>query len=155
MPRDCTVDLPIRCLTPASAHQSSQSVFGVGSARCPDGPLQSGVAHGFSLIPINSVGVAVDGEKTRRNGVEGTLNKDMAKDDMTFLDTQRIVGPLSQTCNHLWRARREKVRVCAYGEVLPVHLPVAFMTVATVWTRNCQKEKIEGCARLQMDFGIR
>ena len=34
-----------------------------------------------------------------------------------LLQTQRIVRPLSQSCNHTWRAQREKVRVCAYGEV--------------------------------------
>ena len=32
-------------------------VFGVGSARWPDGPPQSGVAHGFCLIPVSGVGV--------------------------------------------------------------------------------------------------
>ena len=41
-------------------------VFGVGSARRPDGPPQNGVAHGFSLIPVSGVGVVVDGEKTKR-----------------------------------------------------------------------------------------
>ena len=65
----------------------------------------------------------VDGEKTSGNGVEGTFNKDVTEDEMTFLDTQRIVTPLSQTCNHVWRAQREIMRVCAYGEVLSVHSP--------------------------------
>ena len=32
--------------------------FGVGSARWPDGPPQSGVAHGFGLIPVSGVGDA-------------------------------------------------------------------------------------------------
>ena len=36
-------------------------VFGIGSARWPDGPPQSGVAHGFSLIPVSGVGDAVGG----------------------------------------------------------------------------------------------
>ena len=44
----------------------------------------------------------------------------MTKIEMTFLDTQRVVKPLSRTCTHMWRAQREKVRVCAYGEVLSV-----------------------------------
>ena len=39
--------------------------FGVGSARWPDDPPQSGVAHGFGLIPVSSVGGAVDEDKTR------------------------------------------------------------------------------------------
>ena len=93
-------------------------MFGVGSARGPDGPPQSGVAHGFSLIPVSGVGVVVGDEKRGGSGVEGTFNEDMTKDEMTFLDTQRSVKPLSQTCNHMWRAQREKVRVYAYGEVL-------------------------------------
>ena len=59
-------------------------VFGVGSARWPDGPPQSGVAHGFSLIPVSGVGEVVDDDKTGGNGVEGTFNKDMTKDEMTF-----------------------------------------------------------------------
>ena len=60
-------------------------MFGVGSARWPDGPPQSGVAHGFSLIPVSGVGVVVDGEKTGGNGVEGAFNKDMTNDEITFL----------------------------------------------------------------------
>ena len=41
-----------------------EPVFGVGSARWPDGPQQSGVTHGFSLIPVSGVGGAVDEDKT-------------------------------------------------------------------------------------------
>ena len=37
-------------------------MFGVRSARWPDGPRQSGVAHGSSLIPVSGV---VDENKTR------------------------------------------------------------------------------------------
>ena len=122
----------------------SWPMFGVGPNRWPDGPPQSGVAHGFGLIPVSGVGVVVDGEKTRGNGAEGTCNKDRTKDEMTFPDTQRIVRPLSQTYDHMWSAQRERVRVCAFGEVLAAHPSVAFMAVATVWTRNCQKEKMWG-----------
>ena len=118
--------------------------FRVGSARWPDGPPQSGVAHGFSLIPVNGVGVVVDGKKTGGNGVEGTFNKDMTNHETTFLDTQRIVRPLSQTCNHMWRAQRERVRVCAYGEVLSVQEQEAKGTPQThtvgklmIWSRWC------------------
>ena len=39
-------------------------LFGVGSARWPDVSPQSGVAHGFSLMPVSGVGVVVDGVKT-------------------------------------------------------------------------------------------
>ena len=66
-------------------------VFGIGSARWPDGPPQSGVARGFSLIPVSGVGEAVGGvseavgdEKMRGNGVDRTFNKDMTNDEMTF-----------------------------------------------------------------------
>ena len=76
--------------------------------------------HGFSQ---SGVGVVVGDEKEGGNGVKGTFNKDMTNDEMTFLDTQRNVRPSSQTCNQMWRAQREKVRVCAYDEVLSVHLP--------------------------------
>ena len=55
--------------------------MGVGSARWPDGPPQSGVAHGFSLIPVSGVGVVVSDEKRGGNGVERTFNKDMTNDE--------------------------------------------------------------------------
>ena len=63
-------------------------MFGVGSATWTGGPHQSGVAHGFSLIPVSGVVVVVDGEKIGRNGVEGTFKKDMSNDEMTFPDTE-------------------------------------------------------------------
>ena len=44
----------------------SPGVFGVGRARWPDGPPQSGVARGKRPIPVSGVGVVVGGEKTRR-----------------------------------------------------------------------------------------
>ena len=52
----------------------------------PDGQTvpQSGVAHGFSLIPVSRVGVVVDGVKTGGNGVSGTFKRDMVADGMTF-----------------------------------------------------------------------
>ena len=37
------------------------SVFGIGSARWPDGPHQSGVAQVCNLIPVCGVGAAVGG----------------------------------------------------------------------------------------------
>ena len=36
-------------------------VFGIGSARWPDGPPESGVAQGFNQIPVSGVGEAVGG----------------------------------------------------------------------------------------------
>ena len=62
--------------------------------------------------------------KIGRNAVERTFNKDMTTDEMTFVAHKQIVKPLSQTCDHIWRAsaaQREKVPLCAYGEVLSVH----------------------------------
>ena len=55
-----------------------------------DRPPQSGVAHGFSLIPASGVGVVVDGEKTGGNGVEGTFNRDITKDETTCLDAENL-----------------------------------------------------------------
>ena len=60
----------------------SLPVFGVGSARWPDGPPQSDVAHGFSLIPVSGVGVAVDEVKTGVNS--GTSRSDMVADGITL-----------------------------------------------------------------------
>ena len=109
----------------------------------PDGQQS---AHGFSLIPVSGVGVVVDGEKTGGNGVEGTFNKDMIKDEMTFLDTQRIVKPLSESCKHMCRAQRPMVRVCAYGEVSHSwQLPLSGRETAR------KKKQSEECARLQME----
>ena len=58
------------------------SVFGIGSARWPDGPPQSGVAQELKLIPVSGVGEAVGGiseavgdEKIGGNGVGGTSTK--------------------------------------------------------------------------------
>ena len=60
-------------------------MFGVGAAKWPDGPPQSGVAHGFSLIPVSDVGVAVDEVKTGRNAENsGTPRSDMVADGMTL-----------------------------------------------------------------------
>ena len=59
-------------------------VLGVGSARWPNGPLQSGLAHGFSLMPVSGAGVVVDGVKTGGNGISGTFKRDMTNYEMTF-----------------------------------------------------------------------
>ena len=47
----------------------------------------------------------------------------MTNDDTTYEAHKHIVKPLSQTCDHIWRAnvRSEKVCVCAYREVFSVH----------------------------------
>ena len=60
-------------------------MFGVASARWPDGTLQSVVAHGLRLIPVSGVSEAASEEKI---GGNGAFNKDMTNDEMTFLDTQ-------------------------------------------------------------------
>ena len=65
-----------------------QNVFGVGSARCPDGPHQSGAAHGLSLIPVSGV---VDEVKTRRKAENsGTPRSDMVSGWDDFRETHRI-----------------------------------------------------------------
>ena len=70
-------------------------MFGVGSARWPDGQTQSGAAKGFNLIPLIGVVEAVGGvseavgdDKVEGNGTEGTFNKDMTNDETTFLGTR-------------------------------------------------------------------
>ena len=75
-------------------------MLGIGSARWPDGPPQSRVAQGFNLIPVSGVGEAVGGvsvavsdERIGGNGVEGTFNKDMTNDEMTFEAHTQIVKP--------------------------------------------------------------
>ena len=53
-------------------------MFGVGSARWPDGPHQSGAAKGFNLIPLIGVGEAVGGvsEAVGDGKVEGNGPKE-------------------------------------------------------------------------------
>ena len=96
------------------------TVFGIRSARWPDGPLQSGVAQGFNLIPVSGVGEAVGGvseaigdEKIGGNGVEGTFNIDMTNDELTFEAHKQIVKLLSQKCDHIWRASVHCEEKCA------------------------------------------
>ena len=89
------------------------NVFGIGPRRRPCSPSPSEVAQGVGLIPVDSVEKAagVVGEVA-----SGTFNKDMARDE-TFLEGHAMnrSKTLSQICD------REKVRVCAYGEVFSVH----------------------------------
>ena len=82
-------------------------VYGIGSARWPDGPLPSRVAQGFNLIPVSGVREAVGGSDEKIGGkvVEGTFNKDMTNNGMIVEAHKQIVKPLSQTCNHIWRAQ--------------------------------------------------
>ena len=115
---------------------------------------QSGVAHGLNLIPVSGVGEAVGDEKIGGNGVSRTFNKDMANDEITFLDTQRIVMPLSQMCNHIWRAQRERGRVCAYGEVLSVHPPSRSWQLPLSGRETARKKKSEKCLILRMESGF-
>ena len=108
----------------------SQHVFGIGSARWPEGPLPSGVTQRFYLIPVSGVREAVNGntdeegcEKIRGKGIEGTFNKDMTNNGMILRHTYKSSIPWAKrvvTSGVRRRAQREKVRVCAYGEVLSV-----------------------------------
>ena len=67
----------------------SYPVFRVGSARWPDGPHQSGVAHGFSLIPVS--GVVVDEGKTGGTAENsGTPKSDMVHGWDDFGETHRV-----------------------------------------------------------------
>ena len=50
--------------------KTTSSVFGVGSARWPDGPPQSEVAHVFSLIPVSGVGGVCRRRQDRRRSRE-------------------------------------------------------------------------------------
>ena len=60
--------------------------------------------------------------KLRRNGVEGTFNKDMTKDmindEMTFLDTENRQALEPNVLSHV--VREKKCACCAYG-VFSVH----------------------------------
>ena len=69
------------------------SVFRVESARWPDGPPQSGVAHGFSLIPVSGVGGVVHEIKTRRKARNSrTPRSDMVRGWDDFREAHRIAG---------------------------------------------------------------
>ena len=96
----------------------------------PDGqtcPPQSGVAHGFSLIPFSGVGVVVDEVKTDRNAENSeTPRSDMVSDGMTFEKHSHNIQPLQVNLNALCdvqHATRTKVRMRAYNELLSAHLP--------------------------------
>ena len=74
---------------------------------------------GFTLIPVSSVGEAVGGvseavrdEKIGGNGVERTFNKD-TNDGMTLDAHKKIAKPLTQTCDHIWRASVRSENKCA------------------------------------------
>ena len=63
-------------------------MFGVGS----DGPPKSGVAHGFSLIPVSGVGGVVDEGKTAGKAENsGTPRSDMVRGWDDFRETHRTV----------------------------------------------------------------
>ena len=95
---------------------------------------------GVCVSDSSGVGVVVDEEEIGGNSVGGTINNDTTQDEMTFLDTENR-QPFEPTCNHMWRTKRESSRVCVRWGVICT-LTVAFMTVATVWTRNCHKEHL-------------
>ena len=129
---------------------STKGLFGIGSARWPDGPPQSGIAQGLNLIPISGVGEAASGvgeaagdEKIGGNGVEGTFNKDMTNDEMTFEAHKQIVKP--------WAKR---VITSRWGVVCTLpsrswQLPLSGRETAR------KKKKPEKWARLQMESGFR
>ena len=96
----------------------------------PESPSPSGVAQGFSLIPVDSVGEViceVEGEEnTGGNGVEGTPDNDMTDEGMIFEKTHKdssYLEPCEVRMSEMWHTQREKERVCASSEVLSVHPP--------------------------------
>ena len=153
-------------------------VFGIGSARDPP---QNGVAQRFNLFPVSVVGEAVGGvseavgdEKIGGNGVEGTFNKDMTNDEMTCEAHKQIVKPLSQTCDHIWRAsvRSEKrvrvrtVNCCLYmgqnTSIISPHDRFSRKTRCVHGSCHCLDAKLpqrttktEKCASLQMQSGFK
>ena len=72
----------------------------------------------------NSVSEAVGDEKKEQMGSKehSAMTWPVAK---WLMDAQTNRQPLSQTCNHTWRAQAYATRkcACAYGEVLSVHFP--------------------------------
>ena len=79
----------VRLFLRAACAMLRVNVFGVGSARWPDGTHQSGVAHGFSLIPVS--GVVVDEGKTGGKAkYSGTPRSDMVRGWDDFGETHRI-----------------------------------------------------------------
>ena len=111
-------------------------MFGIGLDRRPGSPSSSKVAEGFVQVPVESAGEAagvvseVAGEeKIGGNGVEGTFQEDMTRDETSFEGhAMSRSNTLSQMCDHIFaceRAQRETVRVCAYGEVFSVQKRVA------------------------------
>ena len=81
------------------------------------------------------------------NGVEGTFNKDMSNDEMT------LEAPLSQTCDHIWRAsvRSEKcacvrtVRCCLYKGYI-VHVGAGFLYTCN---ETCEMNVCASCTASQ------
>ena len=70
-------------------------MLGVGSARWPDGPPQSGVAHGLNLIPVSGV---VDEVRTGGKAENsGTPRGDMVRGWDDFRETQNRSNILSQS----------------------------------------------------------
>ena len=72
------------------------------------------------LIAESRTVVVVSDEKMRRNGVERAFSKKMTNDGNDLSKHTENRQAESQTCNHMWRPQREKVRACAYDEVLSV-----------------------------------
>ena len=103
-------------------NQSPETIFEVRSARWPDGPPQSGVAHGFRLIPVSGVREAARDEKIGRNEFQGTFNKDLTNDGMIFeahtesffqgVQRYKVSAMIKDAKNHVARAtvtpRRQK-----------------------------------------------
>ena len=84
------------------------------------------------LIPVSGVREAVGGvseaaggEKIKGIAVEGTFNEDMTNDEMTFEAHKQIVKPLSQTCDHIWRAQVRSDSKCTCARTVRCFLYTA------------------------------
>ena len=117
-------------------------MFGIASARWPDGPLPSGVTQGLYLIPISGVGEAVGGvseavggEKMGGNGGRRNIQQwhDLWRSD-SWTHTNKSSSPWAKrviTSGVRRRAQRESARVCVplrcYLYMTPKYTPSSRM----------------------------
>ena len=129
----------------------------------PDGPLPSGVAQGFNLIPVSGVREAAGGVSEavgdEKIGGEGTFNKDMSNDGMIFEAHKQIVKPLSQTWSHLARAGLRNEKTCVCVRTVSCYLYTSRRVHGSCYCLDAKivrkNKKSEKCSRLRMESGFR
>ena len=127
----CPDNLRQCCTLEMQKHSSSASTFGairrgdipelivwskkmcLGSDRPDDQTVRPRAELHTGSIRFHSVALV------RQKRVEGTINKDMTNHGMTFEAHKQIVKPLSQTCDHIWRASVRSEKKCACVRMLP------------------------------------